>query len=170
MWPTKGCRNPLQSCVAGAQQSCMSLCWEKGREKSEALEIAKKVNDNPGAGSTLHTGDGETCWRGCTQCFPIPVQGAAPQLRALRGAGGLCRHSAPGQEVLGGELWHGDAVQVDRMAVWLLRNHPMGEEQRTTLQMEGAAGMEGMGCSGAGLPHALLKQSSRSPAPGSACQ
>lgn len=69
----------------------------------------------------------------------------------------------------GGELWHGDAVQVDCMAVWLLRNHPMGEEQRTTLQMEGAAGMEGMGCSGAGLPHALLKQSSRSPAPGSAC-
>jgi len=116
VWPTKGCRNPLQSCVAGAQQSCTSLCWEKGREKSEALEIAKKVNDNPGAGSTLHTGDGETCWEGCTQCFPIPVQGAAPQLRALRGAGGLCRHSTPGQEVLGGSC--GTETQC-RWIAWL---------------------------------------------------
>lgn len=79
MWPTKVCRNSLQSCIAGAQQSHTSLCWEKGGEKSEALEIAKKVNDNLEAGSTPHTGDGKTCW-GVQPALPHPYARNCPHI------------------------------------------------------------------------------------------
>lgn len=84
MWPTRVCRNSIQSCVAGAQQSRTSLCWEMGGGKSEALEIAKKVNDNLGAGSTPHTGMAERAG-GCSQRCPIPVQGAAPPAESSAG-------------------------------------------------------------------------------------